>query len=635
MSVRNAGIFIKEARLKAGFSLEKLSDGICSIASLSRIEHNEHGVSPSTFQALMSRLGYPCEIFPLFENWTDYECSFALIHARFHIDAWQLGPAYEELKKIENKHWNNNKFHYQAWLMLYSILQLRSGTADHIHIKEQLLNALHISQPSIHIKNLQRTLLSLNEIEILIYLAQEMLFTEQPDTCSQICLQLFEYLNQSNFSFTEKDKLLAECAIVYAKYLISQQNYIQARQLAEQHRHHMVELMCDAPLLELTFLVGLSDYMLGNISDATNHFKDVLYASHAIKSPYMTICKNYLTSQHIMVLPKHLKKAEDISLKKYPQPALIDYTCFSNGIFDIYETDVITLGRLIHELRLRQKISQKNLCQGLCSTSMLSKIENNKINPDIILTESLLQRLGLSDREFIFLGNNKETKLHELRFKLRKRAFEPRNEDFKILEQYKESLPPNNILYKQIYLYETSYFIKDSNKRIQHLLKALHLTLKDFNIALITNYRLTWMELTLLNAIADEFLFSDTPYVCLQYLYQILNYYEQTCVDQILQSQTLVVTLKILFRYLYNHHQNLESVNYYITHDLTIMRYFLSKYSIVLFYYCQSLGECKQYEQSLITACYACIIENIYECFDNTSTLKEGFINDFNLDIPY
>ena len=53
MSVRNAGKTIRQAILKAGLTQEKLSEGICTAFSLSRIENGTAGVSPSTFQALM------------------------------------------------------------------------------------------------------------------------------------------------------------------------------------------------------------------------------------------------------------------------------------------------------------------------------------------------------------------------------------------------------------------------------------------------------------------------------------------------------------------------------------------------------------------------------------------------------
>lgn len=107
MGVRNAGASIREARLKAGLSQEKLAEGICSTLSLSRIENESAGVSPSTFQALMAHAGAPCEIFPTFANRCDFDCFYALKHVRFYLDSWQLQPAYEELNKIEEMNWSD------------------------------------------------------------------------------------------------------------------------------------------------------------------------------------------------------------------------------------------------------------------------------------------------------------------------------------------------------------------------------------------------------------------------------------------------------------------------------------------------------------------------------------------------
>ena len=73
MGVRNAGKTIREARIKAGLTQEQLSEGVCSVLSLSRIENGSAGVSPVTFQALMAHAGAPCEVYPIFASRTDFD----------------------------------------------------------------------------------------------------------------------------------------------------------------------------------------------------------------------------------------------------------------------------------------------------------------------------------------------------------------------------------------------------------------------------------------------------------------------------------------------------------------------------------------------------------------------------------
>ena len=136
MAVRNAGKIIREARLKAGLTQEQMSEDICSVLTLSRIENNSAGVSPSLFQALMSRAGAPRNIFPVFPNRKDFDCFYTLKRARLYLDSWQLQEAYDELLKVKNADFSNNKFHYQEWLYLQGWLQSRSGSCEHQLIYE-------------------------------------------------------------------------------------------------------------------------------------------------------------------------------------------------------------------------------------------------------------------------------------------------------------------------------------------------------------------------------------------------------------------------------------------------------------------------------------------------------------------
>ena len=109
MGVRNAGKAIREARIKAGLTQEQLSEGVCSVLSLSRIENGSAGVSPVTFQALMAHAGASCEVYPIFANRTDFDCFYTLNRARFYLGSWQLDYAFKELNKIEDLHCANNK----------------------------------------------------------------------------------------------------------------------------------------------------------------------------------------------------------------------------------------------------------------------------------------------------------------------------------------------------------------------------------------------------------------------------------------------------------------------------------------------------------------------------------------------
>ncbi len=171
MSVGSAKDIIREARLKAGLTQEQLSEGVCSTQALSRIESGTSGVSPATFQALMEHAGAPCERYPIFASRSDFNSFYAIKLARFHLDSWQLGPAYEELQKVEDQNWADNRLYYQEWLLLHCRLQFRSYRCSHRLIFDALLTAIHITRPAIDLYDFGKLLLTQNELQILTAIA--------------------------------------------------------------------------------------------------------------------------------------------------------------------------------------------------------------------------------------------------------------------------------------------------------------------------------------------------------------------------------------------------------------------------------------------------------------------------------
>lgn len=65
------------------------------------------------------------------------------------------------------------------------------------------------------------------------------------------------------------------------------------------------------------------------------------------------------------------------------------------------------LGTYIKKRREELKMSQEDLCEGLCAVSSLSRIENNQQDPSRNLTKSLLERLGLPKDRFLALWDQK------------------------------------------------------------------------------------------------------------------------------------------------------------------------------------------------------------------------------------
>lgn len=56
--------------------------------------------------------------------------------------------------------------------------------------------------------------------------------------------------------------------------------------------------------------------------------------------------------------------------------------------------EIKEIGRMIYTLRLKNGISQEELCQGLCSVAVLSRLELGERRPDILVFNGLIERLG-------------------------------------------------------------------------------------------------------------------------------------------------------------------------------------------------------------------------------------------------
>lgn len=526
----------------------------------------------------------------------------------------------------------DNKLYYQGWLLWHSKLQFRSGCGRHPQIYESLLAALKITRPRIDLSDFQSLLLSPEEIELLILLAQESLCLGQPEDCLTICAQVSAYLSNSHLAFLEKDRLLAEHGIVYAKYLLATRDYKGALDTADKLRHQMVINLDDGPLHELTFLTALGYYYTGDLENALTYFKTAFFSAHSIGSCYATICRNYVTEYLTLPLPEELKAFPDIPVISFPCKKAIDSSSMGDGTYDFFSPDALTLGRLIYSLRTEQKLSQTMLCQGLCSKSKLSKIENGTLQPDIILSQTLLQRLGISDLAFTFYGNKKEAKLQDLQLRLIKVHTDQKALRLDYIKQMEDLCTSKDTLYLQFVLYEKAAYESDISNIIETLHKALAVTLPDFDFNRILNYRLSWLELTILNKLCSSYT-QLTSSKGILYFYRIMDYFDNIPVDILEKRRALPVTLGILVRCLYSQKRFSEILDLSDLFSIPTIRSSIYFTGNIYAHYCQSLAELGILPTATIFAQYAYYNNLVMEDYRNSSGLKKDLWKNFQLSI--
>lgn len=161
------------------------------------------------------------------------------------------------------------------------------------------------------------------------------------------------------------------------------------------------------------------------------------------------------------------------------------------------------IGESIYAIRNKQRITQLEVCKGLCSCKDLSKFERGERKPDIFLLDALLQRMRTSiDKIEIFISES-ECSLLELRRSIEEDIIFKRYEEclnkLKMFELYKESSMP---LHTQFILKIKSLIEQFKNENtmnaIQYAEEALKITLPDYSEEFFGNTRVDLEELLLL-----------------------------------------------------------------------------------------------------------------------------------------
>lgn len=635
MGVRSTKDIIREARRKAGLTQEQMADGICSLQALSRIETGVSGVSPATFQALMERAGAPCHRFPVFAGKEDFDCYYRLKRASFYLDAWQLPRAWEELKGIEEMGWADNRLYCQEWLLLHCRLQFRSYCGSHQLIQETLLNALHITRPHICLSDFRDLMLSKMEIRLLTALAQEELYLGSPDVCLVIYRQVEEYLAHSKFTYLEKERMQAEAAVVYAKYLIAVGEYAAGLETADVHRHRMTVNVDSAPLFELCFLTGLCHHHLGNPDKADVFLKAAFYSAQAVDSCYAAVCREYLRQKADFPMTESMRSLETAPLEAYPFHGMDTLSGLADGVYDTDSPEIYTLGDLIRDLRTEQKISQQTLCRGLCSASKLSKIEAGNLQPDIALAEALLQRLGMSERAFTFWGNEKDARFYELKFRIIHELPATREARQGWLAEMGRLTDGESALYRQEYLVDIACDMEDPWEGIRRLSEALRLTLPDFDIYNLPSCRLTWQELSILNIMAQYYQAAGEQGMSTLYYSHILHYVEKNRPDALLLNTFLP---NVYYRYgqvLYRLNHHAELIASFGRIDMTALKCSPSNFSGYLFYYCQVLAEASRTVDAVQAAVQSWALSDLMGCFRNGPGLRKALREELSVEFEY
>ncbi len=169
------------------------------------------------------------------------------------------------------------------------------------------------------------------------------------------------------------------------------------------------------------------------------------------------------------------------------------------------------IGAIIREERIRKNISQEELCEGICASATLSRIESGAQKPSLKVEEALLERLGHNTENLVIYAAAEEVEKHYLESEIRIRLAHRREDIEPLLTRYMELLAvrgSETVLEKQfVQMTQTIQAMHDDKvswREIRDkLLETIRLTIPDYDEECFTVRRLyTNMEIQLLNNLA-------------------------------------------------------------------------------------------------------------------------------------
>ena len=405
MSIRYAGAIIKAARMKANLTQEQLADGICSPKTLSYIETGKLGISSAMFRMLMQKMGAEFEVYPIFNSRKDFDAFTMLKNVRLYLNNKCLASAYSEIKQLKALNFGNSRFHYQEAIYLYCLTLYLTYNCDYDYLLKTLMDAIHVLHPSFSSWDFFDFHPTSVDYEI-VFLTANIYINIGAIKEAQ---KLIDYMRASTDRYNHLDKYIAYLKLLetytQSKLFFIQKNYSEAKEYSDYALSLVNEYSFATLKIETKLLKIINDSFTGIDCHDKKLFYLLSYASF-MECGYISDLLIMLRERGLSDTFTGIDIPRRYTFPKLAFPAEDDTTPIDKVI---YSTDALTIGSLIKNIREDQRITLSRLSDGICSISKLSKIENLMQEPGIYLAGSLLNRLGYSERDFVFFGNSHES----------------------------------------------------------------------------------------------------------------------------------------------------------------------------------------------------------------------------------
>lgn len=380
------GTYIKELRDQYGITLEGLSEGLCSPGFLARLEDGKRQPDKLLQDRLLERLGVQPD---------EYE----YLLAQEEYDRWR--DRQRILRAIMEQRWDQVRRLLEDYRQTYDMTrdlerqfylameaQYRWNTGDRDGLAEQYREAVCLTVPGFE-EDLPGQVLSAQEINLIL----EYYHHSQEPQAAEVYRRVLSYVEDPRFDPMSQSKLYPKT--VY--YLWEEEKRRGGPD--ENSTENLVEDMAKVPACPYCQLLKYCDRGIEMLrADQSLYY---LWELLSLRQELLQGWERQGFSTEEERVWYEQKKAEqeertlwrdtlEAAYEEYGIPVGMYHFCYLYEENEVYE-----IGKVIQLRRTMLGIKATKLCDGICSTKTLRRLEHHEMRMQRSIAEELLERLGL------------------------------------------------------------------------------------------------------------------------------------------------------------------------------------------------------------------------------------------------
>ena len=297
MAVYVVGDFLRETRLRRGYTQEEVSYGICTPASLSRIENGAQKPGRLILEKLFERLGTENNLFNSFVSRGEMELYSAIQELVRNITDDDVAKIEKQIEVVEKLAVNTTELEHQCLYFAKGELA-RQKEKDDKKAMEMYMKAIHITLPDFDGKNpLRNNLLTFDEIMIINSIAI-LYANRENDIMNAIELDMWLKVHMENKIMDGKMKTAKYPMILYnlSNWFGNKEFHVEALKMADVGVDICIQYgnLAFFPILVVNKGVALAE--IGKIEDARKCLHQAIAIFEAMKQvdhvqPVIDWCK--------------------------------------------------------------------------------------------------------------------------------------------------------------------------------------------------------------------------------------------------------------------------------------------------------------------------------------------------------